>query len=134
METRRRAMSPGKNMSYEIEENLCKHNNSEIESVINNDEFFSDFNTEFDYFDQDNFLAQQMDYFENYNVKTLHHIANYYKIQKNKVKKELLVQNIIEFENNPQNSEIVYNRKKMWHFINELKGDDYFSKFVFFTT
>lgn len=134
METRRRAMSLGKNMSYEIEENLCKHNNSEIESVINNDEFFSDFNTEFDYFDQDNFLAQQMDYFENYNVKTLHHIANYYKIQKNKVKKELLVQNIIEFENNPQNSEIVYNRKKMWHFINELKGDDYFSKFVFFTT
>ena len=77
-------------------------------------------------------MAKQIDYLENYNVKMLHHIANYYKIPKKKLKKEQLIQLIIEFENDTNNDIMVYNRKKMWHYMNELKNDTYFSKFVIF--
>lgn len=100
---------------------------SELHDAIYNDNFFSDFNNELE---QDNLLAQHMNYLDNYTLKSLHYIAGYYKLKKNKTKKEQLVQNIIEFENNPENSEIVYARKRMWYFIHELKDDDYFSKFV----
>jgi len=62
----------------------------------------------------------------------LQHIANYYKIPKTKLKKEELIQLIIQFENQDENSEEVYNRKRLWHYINELKNDSYFSKFVLF--
>mgnify|MGYP001824032754 CR=1 FL=1 len=133
METRQQHQNQNKNMSVEIKEILYKNNNSDIESIMNNEDFFSDFTNDFEYFDQDNVLAQQIDYFENYTIKKLQHIASYYKIQKKNMKKDLLVQSIIEFENNPENSECVYNRKRMWHFVNELKNDSYFSKFVCFT-
>ena len=73
-----------------------------------------------------------MDYYENYNIKMLHHIANYYKIPKNRLKKDELIGLIIQFENDPENSELVYNRKRLWYYINELKDDKYFSKFIIF--
>ena len=104
--------------------------NTEIDSVINNDNFFSDFQEEYDFFDEDNLLSQQIDYYENYTIKLLHQIAGYYKIKKNKIKKSLLVQLIIEFENDPENSVTVYNRKRLWHYLNELKEDEYFSKYI----
>ena len=79
-------------------------------------------------------MAQHIDYFENYNMKMLSHIAKYYSISIKKSKKEELIQTIIQFENDPENSSIVYERKRMWHYINELKSDHYFSKFVFFNS
>lgn len=118
-------------LSYNTSNTICTDDiQSELQHDIFNDNFFSDFNDELE---QDNLLAQQMDYLDNYTLKTLHHIACYYKLQKNKLKKEQLVQNIVEFENNPENSDIVYNRKRLWYFIHELKDDEYFSKFVIFT-
>lgn len=124
------------NLTYEIEEtsNENSKNNSNINNIIENENYFSDMNDEFKehffFFDEDNFLAQQIDYSENYNIKMLHHIANYYNIPKRKLKKDEITQLIIEFENNNENYEIVYNRKRLWHYLNELKQDKYFSKFV----
>ena len=129
------------NLKYEIKENI---NNNEmndvesslnnVESILNNENFFQDkdFQEEFQFFDEDNIMAQHVDYFENYTVKMLQHIANYYKIPKSKLKKEELIQLIIQFENQDENSEEVYNRKRLWHYINELKNDSYFSKFILF--
>jgi len=119
------------NLTYEIHDNVENVDyNTEIDSIINNDNFFSDFQEEYDFFDEDNLLSQQIDYYENYTIKLLHQIAGYYKIKKNKIKKRLLVQLIIEFENNPENSVTVYNRKRLWHYLNELKEDEYFSKYI----
>ena len=121
-------------LQYEIQENKGKHqeNKEEIDSLINNESFFSDFEEEFEYLDSDNVMAQQMDYNQNYNINKLHHIINYYNLPKRKLKKEELIDSIVQFENAPENSAIVYNRKRLWHYLNELKNDSYFGKFVIF--
>ena len=62
----------------------------------------------------------------------LRHIATYYNIFKRKLKKNGLIDEIIKFENDPNNSIKVYNRKRYWHYINELKNDPYFSKYIMF--
>lgn len=131
------------NLNYEINEPVCNSNNEEkmkIDSLLNNESFFPEFTnnsdvdyyTQFDDFESDNLMAQHMDYYENYNIKMLHHITNYYQIPKGRLKKDELIELIIQFENNPDNSAIVYNRKRLWHYINEVKNDKYFSKFVIF--
>jgi hypothetical protein len=122
------------NLKYEIKENINNNEMNDVDSILNNENFFhdKDFHEEFQFFDEDNIMAQHIDYFENYTVKMLQHIANYYKIPKSKLKKEELIQLIIQFENQEENSEEVYNRKRLWHYINELKNDSYFSKFVLF--
>lgn len=122
------------NLKYEIKENINNNEMNDVDSILNNENFFhdKDFHEEFQFFDEDNIMAQHIDYFENYTVKMLQHIANYYKIPKSKLKKDELIQLIIQFENQDENSEEVYNRKRLWHYINELKNDSYFSKFVLF--
>lgn len=122
------------NLKYEIKENINNKEMNDVDSILNNENFFQDkdFQEEFKFFNEDNIMAQHIDYFENYTVKMLQHIANYYKIPKAKLKKEEFIQLIIQFENQDENSEEVYNRKRMWHYINELKNDSYFSKFILF--
>jgi hypothetical protein len=122
------------NLKYEIKENTNNKQMNDVDSILNNENFFQDkdFQEEFQFFDEDNIMAQHIDYFENYTVKMLQHIANYYKIPKAKLKKDELIQLIIQFENQDENSEEVYNRKRMWHYITELKNDSYFSKFILF--
>ena len=125
-----------KNLSYEILDTTYNSNSNdpEIDSLLKNDEFFCDFQEDHTLFGSDNLLAMEIDYFENCTMKTLQHFASYYKLPKSKIKKEILILNIIEFENNPENAEIVYNRKRMWDYLTELKNDEYFSKFILFTT
>ena len=121
-------------LQWEIQENKNKfqENKEEIDSLINNESFFSDFKEEFECFDYDNIMAQQIDYSQNYNISMLHHITNYYSLSKRKLKKDQLIDYIVQFENDPENSAIVYNRKRLWHYLNELKNDSYFGKFVIF--
>ena len=131
------------NLNYELNETIYTSNNEEkikIDSLLNNDSFFPEFtnNSDANYytqyydFDSDNLMAQHMDYYENYNIKMLHHITNYYQIPKGRLKKDGIIELIIQFENNPDNSAIVYNRKRLWHYINELKNDNYFNRFIVF--
>lgn len=115
--------------NYNIDENS---NKLEIDNMLNNESFFSDFKEESEYFDNDNLMAQHIDYSENYNIKMLKHIASYYNIFKRNYKKDNLIDIIIQFESNPDNSVIVCNRKRCWYYINELKNDSYFSKFIIF--
>jgi len=115
---------------------------TEIDNIILNECFFSEvdlddesigFNTMNDGANgDDNLIAQHVDYFENYTLKLLHHIASYYNIPKRRLKKEELIELIIQFENEPENSLQIYNRKRCWHYIHELKNDSYFGKFVSF--
>ena len=122
-------------INYEISEsspaNVCIEN-TEIDDLLNNSTFFYDFKTELDSFNDDNIVAQHVDYFENYNMKQLHHISNYYQIPKRKLKKDELIELIVQFENDDSNMEIVYNRRRLWHYLMELKDDTYFSKFIIF--
>ena len=131
------------NLKYEIKESIILENHNDIDSMMNDENFFSDFDEfkhefkdefkhefkdEFLFFEEDNLIAQQIDYSENYTLKMLTQIASYYKLNKIRVKKDELIELILSFENDPKNSEKVYNRKRMWYYLNELKNDSYFSK------
>ena len=128
-------MEGGLKLEYEIKDSeftIDIDAKNDIDSMLNSEGFFSDFKEQFDIFDHDNMTALHVDYFENYNLKLLYHIANYYNIPKKKLRKEELIQLIILFENDPENTLAVYNRKRFWHYLHELKTDQYFGKFVIF--
>ena len=80
----------------------------------------------------DDIYRDYLDYMNNYNVKSLTNILGYYNINKNKLVKDEMVQLIILFENEPTNKNIVYQRKRLWKNILELKNNDYFKKFILF--
>ena len=80
----------------------------------------------------DDIYHHYLDYMNNYNVKSLTNILGYYNINKNKLVKDEMVQLIILFENEPTNKNIVYQRKRLWKNIIELKNNDYFKKFILF--
>lgn len=73
-----------------------------------------------------------IEYMNNYTVKNLTNILGYYNINKNKLVKDEMVQLIILFENEPTNKNIVYQRKRLWKNILELKNNEYFKKFILF--
>ena len=76
------------------------------------------------------FMTQQFYYDENFTMKELYHIANYYDISKRKKKKAELIDDIIAFELDDENSELVEQRKRLWFYVNEIKNDNYLSKFL----
>jgi len=80
----------------------------------------------------DDIYRDYLDYMNNYNVKSLINILGYYNINKNKLVKDEMVQLIILFENEPTNKNIVYQRKRLWKNILELKNNEYFKKFILF--
>ena len=78
----------------------------------------------------DDIIALEIDYDTNYLKKDLERIAEYYEISKRKKRKNQLIEEIVLFEKNPENIEIVFRRKKLWSYIEEIKNDNYLSKFL----
>jgi hypothetical protein len=81
-------------------------------------------------------VAKNLDYTLNYKLKDLYLICEYYNILKevkqNKYNKDEIVNLIINFENDINNTEIVFKRMNMWFYINELKNDKFMKKFILF--
>ena len=80
----------------------------------------------------DNYFAKEIDYTTNYTKKGLERIAEYYSISRRKKRKDKLVEDIIIFEQEPENIEMVYRRKKLWAYMEEIKEDTYLRKFLIF--
>ena len=78
----------------------------------------------------DDYIATELDYQTNYIKKDLERIADYYDISKRKKRKDQLVEDIVLFEKDPVNIEKVYQRKKMWRYIEEIKKDKYLRQFL----
>ena len=57
---------------------------------------------------------------------------DYYELSKKNMRKDEMIQLIILFEIDPTNSQIVNKRHTLWSYINDLKQDKYFSKFILF--
>jgi len=76
-------------------------------------------------------LASEMDYTDNYTVKSLKHIAAYYGFKSmSRIKKNDIIQFILQFENDDLNIELVQQRKNMWFYMSELKDDHYLHQFI----
>ena len=80
----------------------------------------------------DEFTALQMHYNDNYYKKDLEWILGYYNISKRKKNKMDIVNDIILFELDSANLEMVNRRKLMWFYIEEINNDDYLSKYLNF--
>jgi hypothetical protein len=82
----------------------------------------------------DNMYPEILNYKINFTVKQLMQVCEYYGISKNmksaKANKDEIINNIVLFENNPDNYSIVIKRKLMWYYIEELKSDKFMKKFV----
>ncbi len=68
--------------------------------------------------------------YDEYKKKELEKICDYYEISKRKKRKEDLIQDIILYELDIINEEIVQRRKTLWFYMEEIKSDNYLKKFL----
>lgn len=82
----------------------------------------------------DKFGLNNIFFYEDYTVKQLLRICDYYDIEKNvkmaKYKKQDIISSIVYFESLPENVEIVNNRHKLWSYIVELLHDSKMKKYI----
>ena len=76
------------------------------------------------------YAAYIYDYDYNYTKKELDKIADYYEITKRKKRKMELIEDIVLFELDEHNDELVSKRKLMWFYFEQLKNDKYLKKFL----
>ena len=79
-------------------------------------------------------IPHLLNYHENFTVKELLLICDYYgfgkELKNNKYNKDQIIHYLVTFETDPNNSDIVFKRQNMWFYINELKNDKFMKKFV----
>jgi hypothetical protein len=114
-------------ISYYIEE----IENQEKEG-INIEEFMAEMET--NEFNDDLTVPKMINYHENFTVKELLLICDYYgfakELKTNKCNKDQIIEILVSFESDLNNSDIVFKRQNMWFFINELKNDKFMKKFL----
>ena len=81
---------------------------------------------------QDKAYILENDYLNNYTVKSLGQIMDYYELNKKNLKKDEIIQILVIFESDPQNEPLVEKRLRLWENIKELKKVKYFSKYIIF--
>jgi len=123
------------NIFFFIDDNVEQNDNYEKEIDIN-----ELLNTEFLLREEDSlYYSKFLHYDVNYKVKQLLRICDYYGIEYygtikdiriNKCNKSDVIHTLIIYENNIENQERVNKRKKLWHYINELKNDKFMKKYV----
>ena len=82
-----------------------------------------------DFFKMDCATAVSFDYEMNYTIKQLKHIAGYYGL-KCKNRKGDMIQDIVLFEMDTANVDAVSRRKRMFHYMDLLKNDEYLKSYV----
>lgn len=127
------------NITYEFKDENFDENSCELEKLLNDFEQMNYINTSLysnvnNSIEQDEMYTEMVNYDMNYTVKQLLVICEYYGLLKdvktNKMKKQDVIEQILLFENNIDNYEVVIKRKEMWYYINELKNDKMMKKFV----
>jgi hypothetical protein len=75
-----------------------------------------------------------INYRVNFTVKQLLLICEYYgfakDVKSSRLNKEQIIEYLVLFENNIDNSDIVFRRQNMWFYMNELKNDIFMKKYI----
>ena len=81
-----------------------------------------------------NMYIEQLElyYKTNYSVKALTQVLQYYGIYKSKMVKDEMLQVLVFYETDMQNTTQVQRRLRLWKNIKELKADPYFGKYIMF--
>lgn len=102
-----------------------------LDEFINSDDLYMYYTNPTD---KDLHLSTSLYYMENYTIKELILICDYYgfskEIKANKLGKELIIQCLVDWELDMRNYKVVKQRQQMWHYINELKKDKFMKKYV----
>lgn len=110
-----------------------------VEEIENNNEYsfnIEDFMAEIEnnQISDDLLIPQMLNYNDNFTVRQLLIICEYYGFAKdvktNKYNKEQIINFLVSFESDPKNSDIVFKRQNMWFYMNELKNDKFMKKFI----
>ena len=84
--------------------------------------------------DEETFERMCYEYKNNYTVKELLLICDYYGIAKemklHKYNKDEIINVLVHFENDPINDDIFMKRQSMWYYIDKLKNDKFMKKYV----
>ena len=83
-----------------------------------------------EYINADQCLAMTINYNENYTLKDLQKIAEYYEISTRKMNKAELIEKILAFEDNDNNKDKTFQRKKLWEYMKQIKKDKYLKQFL----
>jgi hypothetical protein len=98
---------------------------------LNIEEFMAEIENELD---DELTIPKMINYHENFTVKELLLICDYYgfakELKTNKCNKDQIIEILVSFESDLNNSDIVFKRQNMWFFINELKNDKFMKKFL----
>jgi hypothetical protein len=118
-------------ITYQLDDDCNKGAHDEF----NYDSFLHDFEKINNLSSDDEIFVIMKDYDLNYSVKQLLLICDYYAISKgamrtNKMKKQDIIEQVILFEHDPNNIEVVERRKRMWFYLNQLKEDKFMKKYV----
>jgi hypothetical protein len=108
-----------------------KHNYNITETDLNEymDCFYN--NHENIQIENDQVLSIKIDYDTNHTLKELKQIANYYSLA-TRLKKQTLINNIVDYETTFENNELVLQRKHSWYCLEQLKQDQQMQKYVLF--
>ena len=127
----------GKNLSYSlIDSGITQKDKTKvtyeslIEKVNEQSSNVTDYLYDGEGLGMDDYVACELNYNENYTKKQLELIADYYTISKRKKKKIELIEEIVVFEKEISNCDIVQRRKTLWFYIEEINNDSFLSKFL----
>ena len=117
------------------DENGMNNNESNIDDILKQMDILGDFGDLEDIALDDFKIPEIINYSENYTVKELLLICEYYGIAKElkakKCNKEIIIEFLVDFESKIANTEVVCKRKNMWFYMNELKSDKFMKKYIF---
>jgi hypothetical protein len=98
---------------------------------LNIEEFMAEIENELD---DELTIPKMINYHENFTVKELLLICDYYgfgkELKSNKCNKEQIIEILVSFESDLNNSDIVFKRQNMWFYMSELKNDKFMKKYV----
>jgi len=103
---------------------------SQLASVLTEEEYNKYINDNFN--DDCIDIEQLMLFYNEYNVKSVTQLLQYYGIYKPKMLKNEMIQLLVLFETQEENASIVKKRIRLWRNIEELKSDSFFSKYIMF--
>ena len=126
------------NITFVLDDENYINNESNIDDILKQIDILDDFDDfgELEDIELDDLkIPEIINYTENYTVKELLLICEYYGIAKElkakKCNKEIIIEFLVDFESKITNTEVVCKRKNMWFYMNELKSDKFMKKYVF---
>ena len=75
-------------------------------------------------------LACEMHYTINHTLKSLRRIADYYDIPHKRTKKAKLIEAIVAFESDNNNTYLVMQRRVLWAMIGIIQNDKHLNKYI----